>query len=648
MRRSRQKLFLEGRAGALARPGDRLAGKSDCPPGAKVVARRHAFVFLMKRWMPILLLVLVPFSSRAESEAPTAQRTVLLPPLIVSGSPNDPVWHYVELPGFEILSNCSVRVTKGFAESWERLYASVRVILPEELVPRASVPRTMILVSETLTRGVTKEIAVEMTRAETAREMSERAAVALQKQPSGAAALTGPARATPVYEFLPNLLIPDRDSETTFTIVRETEFDQEQLTLADDSVRALLERRAPPLPRWFIEGILSLYATGSLRERGFSLPRFQWTPKSELDELRLLVEANKAGTEAAAARAVSAELRKNESGKAGPPPGVLLPCADLFLPKLPADPVERTDYQRKRAQQTALFIRWCYEPKEPARKQALGKLVELACTEPVTERLFVDCFGLSFGDLKTRLTEYLVQASSYNGALRLSPDKARRPSAKVRPATPTEVARVMGNWQRLASGYLKTSQPTLVEKYAAQAYRTLQREYQSGERDPRLLAVLGLLECDTGHDEDARPLLEAVVDAKISRPRAYYELARIKSSAAKEKLDAAQVADVLALLFAAREQAPPLLEVYRLLATVWDRSAVAPTRANLTVLEEGVRFFPGDVELVYRSAALFAKHGYAAEAAVLAKHGLRLTADEPLRRRFEALSAPPGSPDGEK
>ena len=52
---------------------------------------------------------------------------------------------------------------------------------------------------------------------------------------------------------------------------------------------------------------------------------------------------------------------------------------------------------------------------------------------------------------------------------------------------------------------LNANSPELAPKYLEQARRTLRRAYDRGERDPRLLAVLGLCECDAGNETgDAR------------------------------------------------------------------------------------------------------------------------------------------------
>ena len=96
---------------------------------------------------------------------------------------------------------------------------------------------------------------------------------------------------------------------------------------------------------------------------------------------------------------------------------------------------------------------------------------------------------------------------------------------------------------------------------------------------------------------------------------------------------------MLAPLFTARSQLPPLPEVYELIADVWAHSAVPPTPGHLAVLSEGVSLFPRRPSLVHRAAALFLEHGHVAEAAAFIDLGLRIAPDDPERARFTELQS---------
>ena len=133
------------------------------------------------------------------------------------------------------------------------------------------------------------------------------------------------------------------------------------------------------------------------------------------------------------------------------------------------------------------------------------------------------------------------------------------------------------------------------------------------------------------------------------RPRAAFELARLRfaeigAEGAGARLSATQLADILTLLFSARGQAPPLAEVYELIADVWARSASAPTPGHLQVLEEGVRLFPRRTKLIQRAAQVQLQFGFRKEAAAFVDLGLRVATDAAerevfvqLRRELEAM-----------
>jgi hypothetical protein len=73
-----------------------------------------------------------------------------------------------------------------------------------------------------------------------------------------------------------------------------------------------------------------------------------------------------------------------------------------------------------------------------------------------------------------------------------------------------------------------------------EAHNALIAPYIRGERDPRLLAALGLDEKLAGNVDRARKFLEAASNAKVDRARAYLELARLRFAAAQATPKAAQ------------------------------------------------------------------------------------------------------------
>jgi hypothetical protein len=138
--------------------------------------------------------------------------------------------------------------------------------------------------------------------------------------------------------------------------------------------------------------------------------------------------------------------------------------------------------------------------------------------------------------------------------------------------------------------------------------------------------------------------LEDAAKAGAVRPRVYYELARIKfqelrASKTAPQLDASQTSELLALLSSARSKSPPLAEVYELIASIWLQSGVTPGRADLAVLEEGVRMFPADLRLINFSSVLYAANGFGDDAAQMVQLGLQEAPAGPDRARFLKLQS---------
>jgi tetratricopeptide (TPR) repeat protein len=203
----------------------------------------------------------------------------------------------------------------------------------------------------------------------------------------------------------------------------------------------------------------------------------------------------------------------------------------------------------------------------------------------------------------------------------------------LREATQGEVGRIKGDAQRLAG----------LDDRALDSYRVA---YARGERDPALLASLGLAESDAGQSDRARSLLEAATKTALPLPSTYVTLARLRLAAAQAKpagdgkqLDAAQLASVLEPLFKARQLPPALPETYEIIAEVWLASAVPPQPDHLAVLVEGLRLFPRDNPQFLRLAKLYVRIGDHATARSLAQAGLRLAPNAEAKARFEQFLA---------
>jgi len=96
---------------------------------------------------------------------------------------------------------------------------------------------------------------------------------------------------------------------------------------------------------------------------------------------------------------------------------------------------------------------------------------------------------------------------------------------------------------------------------------------------------------------------------------------------------------VLTPLFTARSLPPPLPETYELIADAWAASSVPAKPEHLSVLDEGVRRFPRDSELIYRTAKLYQQAGSTPTALAITGLGLRFATDPAAKTHLEELQA---------
>lgn len=541
----------------------------------------------------------------------TEADVIALPPFLVEETAKGLSWRYAEVDGLEVLSCCPERLTRELVANHHRLHVLLGELLPPALQLQMTEKRSLLFVDSARQPPTSQEVVAQMVRS---------AADKLRLDEAMARTEPGSLRRPPPprYTFLPNLRLWDRDAQALFAIVNESEYDANRVALTPDYIAYLLQNRLPALPPWFISGVLTLFAQARFTEDALTLDPLYWPPSSGSAALMSGPEANRP----------------------------LLPLAEFFAGKLsPRDPVPDEALALWQAQ-AALLVRWGIGGRGSPRRAALWKFAARAAAEEVTETLFQECFGLDFATAQPQLAGHLTGATRERLTLRPA-QRPRLPDYPLRTATETEIARIKGDWERLEIGFVKAQFPALTQKYLDQARRTLMRAYAGGSRDPRLLAVIGLCEVDAGNDVGAREFLEAAAaQPKALRPRAWFELARLRFAAlraqsvgAEFRLTIDQASAVFTPLLATRGRDPPLAEVYDLIAEVWAGCAQAPTRTQLAVLEEGVRIFPRRTELVYRTAELNVRHGFTDTARWLITLGLTLAPDAAVRARFEKLQA---------
>lgn len=555
-----------------------------------------------------LLALAIGLASGVRELAAAEPKVIALPPFLVEEAAQPLPWRYAQVDDWEVLSTCSDRLTRALVTNHQRLHQLLAELVPPALQFRTTEKQALLFIDSAHQPPSSQEVVTAM--ALTAAEHDRLADVAAPPDDGRLRRRPPPPR----YAFLPNLRLWDRDGGALFAVVRESEFNANRVALTADYVSYLLRHRLPALPPWFVSGVLTSFARGRFTADSLTLEPLDWPLQSGSAALKAGAEANRA----------------------------LLPLAEFFAGDLPAGDASGELWVWQA--QAALFVRWGVAGRGAPRREALWKFVARAATEPVTEAMFRECFGFDFAAAQQQLAAFLPEAMQERLPLRPA-QRGRTAELALRPATEVEIARIKGDWERLEIGYVKAQFPVLVEKYTGQARRTLQRGYERGSRDARLLAVMGLCEVEAGNDATARTWLEeAAGGGKALRPRAAFELARLRlaegrASRGADALTAGQVNAVLAPLLAAREQQPPLPEVYELFAEVWRASAEPPARAQLEVLAEGVRLFPRRSELVARAAELNLRHGFTDAARWQINLGLTLAPDAAVRKRFEELQA---------
>jgi hypothetical protein len=305
--------------------------------------------------------------------------------------------------------------------------------------------------------------------------------------------------------------------------------------------------------------------------------------------------------------------------------------------------------------EAALFLRWgLYGANEPMKtgeaytdpvkhRTSFETFVERSRTEKVTETMFRECFGFGYAEAQAQIQHYFVSAATKDVIIPYSmfpdwtpePNKSKYNQLTVRVATDQEIARILGDWERMEAFSLKTSKPDISELFLRRAGKTLHKAYEAGDDEPSFLAVLGLYDVDVGLKEEARKLLTEATEAHVQRCSAYVALAQLNLDAAiaqfktgEEKLSPAELASVLRPIFSARKLDRLEAEGYQIIAKAWSLSSAAPKRQNLAVLNEGLSLYPFDLALHLAAARCYAHWNFLNDANSVIDHGLAVAEDD--------------------
>ena len=533
-----------------------------------------------------LVTLALAWGQLAFAAEPAPAAVVELPPMVIEEAASVIPWLYAHAGGEEYLSHCTERTTREYIAMRRSRFQWIDALFPAEFFLHSDVPVTTILTSQ-LQRSAGN---------------SEVIGAVLDTRKGGPG--TGYTRTTTA----PNMLLNDTDSVAVYAYIDEDKFDRTRLTISSDYVGFLLDRRTPALPLWLREGIIAAYNDVQFAEEPITLRPLVWLSTEENHAL----------------------LRDPES------PRALLAPGDLF-----ADPNRLPPHVTLARAQCALLVRWALDPRHGAR-DAFWRFAARAAEGPVNEAVFESYLGFGFTDLRDRLSDYLPQAVKSPLVLPLG----KLPSAprdEVRRATPGEIARLRGEWERLSVPLVRRRYPTAADRYLEQARRTLHRAYDAGDRDPRLLATLGLCEVDAGENAAALEFLEPAVNAQVVRPRAYFELTRlqwrelVRGQPPDREFTYPETKPLAELLLQSFGQTPALPESFGLLADIWLRAKTAPTDAQVQLVVSHTAQFAPVPRVCLRMVRALARHGKMPEALALLGEGFRHVSDDPTRQEFAAL-----------
>lgn len=555
--------------------------------------------------------IFAPLSRAADDmTAPENGRVIQLPPFLVEDNTMALRWRYAAVGNMEVLTLCGDDASADFVQRVHRINELFHVLVPARFCFQSDIPETYLLVNEEVGRLRSREIIDQLVRKEGA-----------VVDPDGTVQLRTPVASADPFgrmsqrrvAFFPNIHFWDADGSALLTILHPES--SEHFTLSADAVMYALERRCPALPPWFVSGMIELFQHVTIGDDDIVIDPAVWI--SEADTAR---------------------------ARDGDNPRTLLPIREILFPEEPADTNGGREFKRVWQAESELLVRWALFDHEGAHRQALWRFLDRLEREPVSESMFRQEFGVGFSDVFERLADYVPTAATQHVTLK-GPKTTPLPRFKFRDATPVEVARIRGDWERMEIKTVRQQMPSLVSTYVEQARRTLHRAYDHGARDPQLLAVVGLTEFDAGNAAGALPYLEAAMRGHVVRPRVYFEVARARYHAiigderAARKLTAEQVQSIVTPAIVACRQAPPLPENYTLIADVWAHATTPPPADQLDVLDAGVRLFPGLASYVARVVELNVAAGRVADALAVADAGARGARSLRAREHFETLCA---------
>jgi len=567
----------------------------------------------------MLALLSYPLRCTAAETAAPREEPLLLPSLYVSTTqllPAPESWRHATVPGFEVLTRAGERETRRLLGELQRFNAALDVVWPG-LRRGGPTPALLILCPERRD--------FEALLPDDAAKSAGMASFCLSGRRLDALVINVNAEL--------NLQGLDSASQTLADAGL-----RQHAGLRVDNTRQLyrelfyfhLSQARPRLPAWFEEGMAQVMMGIDITPKCIELGKLE-DPNSVPPE-RLMEDAFESP---GAAQLMTAEDSQFQAALQNSP---VMDLGRMFsLPR--ASQELRNSLGSRWAKQCQAFVHLCLFGENKRHQKGFMRFLSRCTERQPDETLFRECFGIGYADMELALRHYI--GSAFYASIEWNAGKGTKglpapADPGLREATQAEVGRIKGECSELAG-------------HSEQAKREFITAFRRGERDPSLLASLGLWEQAHGERAKAAKLLEAATRAKVANPDAYLTLARLRFDEAlaeqlePKRLTAATFAAITPLLHASLAQAPANPDAYELLAETWARSGnhIPPDEARLLV--SACVSFPTRLRLLALSVPLCADAGLHKEAHILADNALRLAPTPADRARLQALksSLPP-------
>jgi hypothetical protein len=573
-------------------------------------------------------LALAGCLSAAQPEAVPAGPIIELPKFVVTDTrelpPPEP-WRYATIPGFEILTNASDRATQRLMRDFDLFRQALGYVWPQPGRP----PHTTSLILCGRRNKFDSFIPA-------GRYVPDAGFASVFLKQGQQTAIVIDLQAT----TLNVLNIDGLNDAATGTDSGRIQVDHDK-QLYREYVRYLLSRNEPRLPAWLEEGLSQVIMRMDFDRRWIVFAKLE-DPNTVSPQAAMTAQLNALATaEDADAPVLAGAPAEDRDFNAALQRRRLVPLEEFFAVEHDSREATNVLGNNRWAKQAYAFVHMCLYGLNGKYQKPFGVFLQRLAREPVSEEMFKQVFGLTYQKMLMELRGYIDFTVYQHREYRFKEDAIVPPQPlALRDATEAEVGRIKGEAMVLA-GRVKEARAEMIAPYIR------------GERDPYLLAALGLYERKYGEEARARKFLEASFAHKAKRPEACLELARFWLADALLKpesdgqLSPVQTAQILAPLAFAHGKTPLLPAIYDVAGDTWARSAGRPTKEDARMMIEGALLFPNRLKTVFQAGVMARDVGDLRSAHALADHGIRYSPDARAKERFEALKAvlPPAPPE---